>query len=256
MNVLLTNDDGINAPGLRALYAALVADGHHVDVVAPMRQQSGVSHSLTVFEPLRAERIVDGDFTGIGVYGTPTDCVKLALGQLLDKKPDLVMAGINQGPNVGPDIFYSGTVGAAAEAAHDGVPSMAISHASHTGSGEIDAVAAHAVELAKKIRWDQLPRQRVINVNYPDCPLDECRGQRVCPQSLAVWNNTYSERDDPRGLPYWWLTGSIDPATLGETSDRHLLFANHITITPLKFEYTDLDSMAPLREMELDKTKW
>ena len=106
MDVLLTNDDGIRAVGLRALYDALLTRGHTVHVVAPMRQQSGVGHSLTVFEPLRAYPFNQDDFHGLGIYGTPTDCVKLALSMLLEKKPDIVMSGINAGPNVGPDILY------------------------------------------------------------------------------------------------------------------------------------------------------
>ena len=113
MDVLLTNDDGIRAPGLRAMYAALLEAGHSVHVVAPMRQQSGVGHSLTVFDPLRAMEFEEPGFRGTGIYGTPTDCVKLALGRLLPRKPDMVISGINAGPNVGPDILYSGTVGAA-----------------------------------------------------------------------------------------------------------------------------------------------
>ena len=113
MDVLLTNDDGIRARGLRALYAALLEAGHTVHVVAPRTQQSGVGHSLTVFEPVRAMDFEEPNFKGLGIYGTPTDCVKLALGQLLPKKPDMVISGINAGPNVGPDILYSGTVGAA-----------------------------------------------------------------------------------------------------------------------------------------------
>ncbi len=118
----------IEHPALRALYAALREAGHTVYVVAPMTQQSGVGHSLTVFEPVRATVIEEPGFTGTGVFGTPTDCVKLALGRLLPQRPDLVMSGINAGANVGPDILYSGTVGAATEAAHEELPSMAVSH--------------------------------------------------------------------------------------------------------------------------------
>ena len=137
MDVLLTNDDGIRAPGLRAMYAALREAGHNVRVVAPMRQQSGVGHSLTVFEPLRAMQFEEPDFTGTGVYGTPTDCVKLALGRLLPRRPDMVISGINAGPNVGPDILYSGTVGAATEAAHEELPSLAVSYDDRQGCADL-----------------------------------------------------------------------------------------------------------------------
>ncbi|WP_165079440.1 MULTISPECIES: 5'/3'-nucleotidase SurE [unclassified Desulfovibrio] len=248
MHVLLTNDDGILAPGLRALYAALTEAGHTVTAVAPLRQQSGVGHSLTVFEPLRTRRIDEPGFSGIGVHGTPTDCVKLGLGALSPRRPDLVMAGINLGPNVGPDIFYSGTVGAAAEGAHDGVASMAISHADHSGGQDLTAHARHAVALAERIDWEKIPARRVLNLNYPAGGLPE--GEvRVCPQSDAVWRNIYDRREDPRGEPYWWLTGDVPPETVRPGTDKALLAEGHVTLTPLRFEYTDdaaLEALAGL----------
>ncbi len=252
MNVLLTNDDGINAPGLRALWSALKKAGHTVWAVAPMRQQSGVGQSLTVFDPLRVCEIEDGDFRGTGVHGTPVDCVKLALAELLPHKPDLVMAGINQGQNAGPDIFYSGTVAAAAEAAHAGLPSMAVSHAPHVRTPYMPAVAEHAVALAGRIRWGDIAPHRVINVNYPATDPAMWLGPKICPQSPAVWGNSYSRHQDPRGLPYWWLMGEIDASTVGIHSDRGLLQAGYITMTPLKFEYTDEASLAVLGKMGLE----
>ena len=255
MNVLLTNDDGIRARGLRALYAALREAGHTVYVVAPMTQQSGVGHSLTVFEPVRATVIEEPDFTGTGVYGTPTDCVKLALGRLLPQKPDLVMSGINAGANVGPDILYSGTVGAATEAAHEELPSMAVSFDSfsHNTSPDMDLMpqARHAVNLAERMNWSALGRRRVLNINYPACPLDEAAELRVCPQTTAVWKNVYIEREDPRGAPYWWLEGEIPPASIEPGSDKDLLNRGHITLTPLCFDFTDRDGLNALRCMRL-----
>ena len=170
MRVLLTNDDGIRAEGLRAMYRALREAGHTVHVVAPMHEQSGVGHSLTFFDPLRAHKIEEPDFEGLGLYGTPTDCVKLALGNLLKKRPDMVISGINAGSNVGPDILYSGTVGAATEAAHEDLPSMALSCDAGGGHPDMDSIARHAVELAARIDWTKVPHRRVINVNYPRGP--------------------------------------------------------------------------------------
>ena len=255
MNVLLTNDDGIRARGLRALYAALMEAGHTVFVVAPMRQQSGVGHSLTVFEPVRATVIEEPGFTGTGVFGTPTDCVKLALGRLLPQRPDLVMSGINAGANVGPDILYSGTVGAATEAAHEELPSMAVSHDSfsHNTGPDVDLMpqARHAVALASRINWAEVGRRRVINVNYPACPLEEARELRICPQTSAVWKNVYLEREDPRGVPYWWLEGEIPVESIEPDSDKDLLNRGHITMTPLNFEFTDHRGMRALTKMGL-----
>lgn len=252
MRILLTNDDGIDSPGLRAMFFALKKAGHEVMAVAPMRQQSGVSHCLTVFEPLRSQQIADGAFTGIGIHGTPADCARLALGDLMPEQPDMVVAGINQGRNVGPDLMYSGTVAAAAEGANAGIPSLALSHANHLGCAEIDKVAEHAVALLAKIDWKKIAPRRVVNVNYPEISLARARGIRVCPQSPAVWRNEYARRNDPRGLPYWWLTGDIDKSTLGADTDRQLLDEGYITVTPLKFEYTDMESLEILRGMAAD----
>ena len=251
MDVLLTNDDGIRAPGLRAMYAALLEAGHSVHVVAPMRQQSGVGHSLTVFDPLRAMEFEEPGFRGTGIYGTPTDCVKLALGRLLPRKPDMVISGINAGPNVGPDILYSGTVGAATEAAHEDLPSLAVSHDDHLGNGDLLPQARHAVALAGRIDWSRLAPRRVINLNYPAGTLDEAKGLRACPQTSAVWKNVYLERFDPRGAPYWWLEGEIPAHTNNAGSDKDLLNRGYITVTPLCFEFTDHAGLKELEGMEL-----
>ncbi len=250
MFVLLTNDDGIRAVGLRCMYAALLAAGHTVQVVAPLRQQSGVGHSLTVFTPLRAQTLTEPYFTGIGLYGTPTDCVKLGLANLLDRRPDMVISGINAGSNVGPDILYSGTVGAATEAAHEGIPTLAIS-CNMPVPENLDAQARHAVALAEKLDWSRIPERRVINVNYPSCPPEEAKGLRICPQTSAVWVNGYEERTDPHGAPYWWLRGEIPAHTVNAGSDKDLLDRGYITLTPLKFDFTDHDTMRALDMMQL-----
>lgn len=250
MNVLLSNDDGIMAPGLRALHRALLAKGHEVFTVAPMRQQSGVSHSITVFEPLRCQIIEDEDFSGVGVHGTPADCVKLGLADLAPWVPDIVMAGINLGRNVGPDVFYSGTIGAASEGAHSGIPSLAFSYAdAYAKAGALQEAAEHGVDLAEKIDWRKIERGRVINVNYPALPLAKCSGQRICPQSPAIWLNAYQKRSDPRGWPYWWMEGETDQSTIRRDTDMDLLERGYITITPLKFEHTDERGMKALEEM-------
>lgn len=251
MDVLLTNDDGITAAGLRALYRALRERGHSVLAVAPMKQQSGVGHSLTVYEPLRAQDIRDGDFCGIGVHGTPTDCVKLALQQLVDKKPDIVLSGINLGRNVGPDIYYSGTIGAAAEAAHAHIPAMAFSHLDSRGQTDLTDVGRHAIGLAEKVAEQQLLPGKVISVNYPACPLEKAKGPRLCPQAEAQWIDAYNKRMDPRGLPYWWLAGDMAEETIPPESDLDLLYKDYITITPLKFEYNDEKGLELLKSAEL-----
>lgn len=251
MNVLLTNDDGIRARGLRAIYVALRKRGHTVLAVAPAKQQSGVSRSLTVFEPLRAEECIEPDFNGFGVHGTPADCVKLALAEFAADPPDIVISGINLGRNVGPDIFYSGTVGAAAEGAHAGLASMAISRAGMTGGNDLMEVARHAVYLAEKLATDACIAGHVINVNYPETPLKNAQGPRLCRQSPAVWQNTYVRKTDPRGWPYWWLAGELNKDSCNNNNDIDLLEHGFITITPLKFDFTDHSLMSKLQYLEL-----
>ncbi len=246
MKVLISNDDGIQSQGLQALYKALKKAGHDVEVVAPMQQQSGKSHSITVFEPIRAQEYTNDDFSGTGIFGTPSDCVKVGLGRICKSRPDLVIAGINDGQNVGPDIFYSGTVGAAAEGAHTGIPSIAISHAGRADKEEMEKTADHFVRLLDSIDVKTFPKGRVININYPACPVEEARGIRVCRQSPAVFDNGYNERQDPRSDNYWWMDGGIDGDEPGE-NDRSLLQDSWITVTPVKFDYTDYDSLDKLK---------
>lgn len=246
MDILLTNDDGIRALGIRTLYHELVRRKHNVHVVAPMRQQSGVSQCLTIFEPLRVTDYEDDTYKGHGVYGTPADCVKVALGALLSKTPDLVVSGINLGANVGPDLFYSGTVAAAIEGSQAGIASLAVSYDDHHAR-DLSAQAAHVADLITRIPWQKLASQRVINVNYPACPIGEVRGMRVCPQSPAVWENVYQACRDPRGMPYFWLVGDIKEENIGEHSDKALLAKGYITISPLRFDFTDSESLSLLR---------
>ncbi len=247
MNILLSNDDGIYAVGLRALYTAFVEAGHTVYAVAPLTEQSAVSNSLTVFNALRTKEIVDSTFSGLGVHGTPADCVKLALSALLPQKPDLVISGINSGPNVGPDIRYSGTVAAACEAAHAGIRAMAFSFDNYRPT-DLLAQARHAEGLAKTLPWDSIPPRCVVNVNYPDRPMEQVLGVRSCPQTSALWDDAYDERLDPRGNKYWWLHGTLCTQNVEAGSDRDLLNQGYITVTPLRFEYTHHACLAELEK--------
>lgn len=248
MRILLTNDDGIQAAGLAAMYNALQEAGHMVHVAAPVTEQSAVGHSLTVFVPVRVKEFHRNGFFGYGVYGTPTDCVKLSLSRLLPEKPDLVVSGINAGPNVGPDILYSGTVAAATEAAHLGFPAIALSMDNFRLDDAHDQ-ARHAVELIGRMDWRRLPPRRVVNVNYPNMPVARTKGIKVCPQTRAVWKDWYDERKDPRGNAYWWLDGEIPPQSVEEGSDKDLLNRGYITLTPLCFDFTDKEHLHLLEEL-------
>ncbi len=237
MDILLTNDDGIRAVGLRALYAALTKAGHRVHVAAPMTEQSAVGHSVTLFSPLRVKEVEEAGFSGLGISGTPADCVKLALSHLLPKLPDMIVSVINSGANVGVDVLYSGTVSAATEGALAGVPAMAVS-VDDFHPEELSAQAEYAVRLLDGDFWSGFPPHCVLNLNFPAGPLSEAKGLKVCRQTGSTYRDWYDERNDPRGNPYYWLCGVIPPENVEPDSDRDYLSRGYITVTPLTFDLT------------------
>lgn len=246
MFILLTNDDGIFARGLRCMYKELVGAGHEVTVIAPLGEQSAVGHSITVLTPLRVKEVKESGFHGFAVNGTPTDCVKLGLSNLVERRPDLVVSGINAGANVGPDILYSGTVAAATEAAAMGLNTLAVSHNSFLHEN-LEPYAAFAAGMVAKIPWSKVPPKRVMNLNLPRVPAEEFRGLALCPQTDAAWNDWYHERVDPRGNKYWWMDGEIPAQNVRPGTDKHQLDLGWATLTPLKFEFTDREFLAELK---------
>ena len=248
MRILLTNDDGIHAFGLRALYAALVGAGHEVLVFAPMTEQSAVGHSITINAPLRVKHLKESGFEGTGVFGTPTDCVKLAVSALMKDAPDLVVSGINAGANVGPDVLYSGTVAAATEGAHLGFPALAVSYDSFAQGVDLSGHAEFALSVLERINWQSIPARRVVNLNLPAIGVHKFKGLRVCPQTAAVWNDWYDVHKDPRGNPFWWLDGQILPEHVAEGTDKDLLGRGYATLTPLRFDFTDKETLVILEK--------
>ncbi|MCF8030398.1 MAG: 5'/3'-nucleotidase SurE [Desulfohalobiaceae bacterium] len=238
MNIILTNDDGIWAVGLRCLARELQRAGHSVHIVAPLTEQSAVGHAVTLSVPLRIREVQEDHFQGTGVSGTPVDCVKMALGTVFRFQPDLLISGINGGANVGVDVLYSGTVAAATEAALVGTPSMAVS-VDHFHPGDLTEQARYTARLLEQIDWPSLPASRVLNLNFPNCALEESRGLKCCPQTRAVYEDWYETRTDPRGRDYYWLCGEILEKNLEPETDRTLLTQGHITLTPLTFDFTD-----------------
>lgn len=250
MKILLANDDGIQAIGLRALYFALVEAGHEVHCVAPVTEQSAVGHAVTLSMPVRVKEFKENGFVGKGVYGTPVDCVKLGLSTLLDETPDLVLSGINAGANVGVDILYSGTVSAATEGALMEIPSMAVSM-DQFNPVDLSEQAKFCTELLPKIPWESLPRKCVLNLNFPDCAMAEAKELVLCAHTRASYADCYDTREDPRGRPYYWLTGAIPPERISADRDRALLTEKYITLTPLHFDFTDRETLEMLRESKL-----
>ncbi|MFP4212772.1 MAG: 5'/3'-nucleotidase SurE [Desulfohalobiaceae bacterium] len=249
MHIILTNDDGIWALGLRSMYQELCAAGHLVTVIAPLTEQSAVGHAVTLSSPLRIKKVNDGDFQGYGISGTPVDCVKIALGTVFDIDPDLLISGINGGANVGVDVLYSGTVAAATEAALAGVPALAVSIDDFQPQ-ELSQQAEFAARLASSQDWKTLPQRRILNLNFPACPWQECLGLQICPQTQAVYQDWYEKRVDPRGGDYYWLCGDIPPQDLEPGSDRDLLSQGYMTLTPLTFDFTDWNLLKKLSSQQ------
>lgn len=238
-NILITNDDGIHAPGLRALAAAL-ADVGTVTIVAPSRDQSAAAQSLTLRQPIYCDRIAEREYS---IEGTPADAMILALHTLLDDKPDLVVSGINRGGNVGENIFYSGTVGAAMEGAINRVPSVAISVAYRRLEFDFAPAAGFARTLAPLILSEGLPEGVLLNVNIPQ---DWTGEVRITRQSSKITRNVLQPGEDPRGRRYYWLSeqqfiGEIEPDT-----DHAAIRDGAASVTPLRIDQTDTPSLEHL----------
>lgn len=246
MRLLIANDDGVFAPGIRCLADTLAIAGHQVSVVCPDRERSATGHSLTVFDPIRAEVVKDHFHPSIQAWacsGTPSDCVKLALGALLTEPPDFVVSGINQGSNLGTDILYSGTVSAAMEGVIEGIPSIAISLTSFTVH-DFQPAADFACRLLKAldISAASLPPKMLLNVNVPALPAGEIAGVAITRQGIRRYHDLFQKRVDPRGKTYYWLAGEVveeypqDPDQ--PMTDVEAIAQNLISITPLTFDLT------------------
>lgn len=248
MKVLLTNDDGINAPGLNALYLAVKEIGE-VMIVAPDAERSAMGHAITTVDPLRVVEIKkNGELYGMAVSGTPADCVKIAINALLTKRPDLVISGINQGPNTGINVIYSGTVSAATEATMLGIPAFAISIDSFT-TKEFSYAATFAAGLARRISEQRLPKGVLLNVNVPAIPAGEIKGVRVTRQGMARFTEEFHKRIDPRGRAYWWLGGELMDEEDAVGTDSAALRDGMVSVTPLHY---DMTSYGDIKEIE----KW
>ena len=232
MRILLSNDDGVYAPGLMVLYQSLkeVAD---LDVVAPDRNRSGASSSLTLHNPLRIHRLDNGF---ISVEGTPTDCVHLALTGLLSELPDLVVSGINEGANLGDDILYSGTVAAATEGRSLGLPAVAISLA---GIQYFETAAWAIQKLLRQIIKKPLQSQTILNVNVPDVPLNLLRSFEVTRLGSRHVAEPVVKGRDPRGHDIYWVGAAGLEADAGPGTDFHAIASRHVSLTPLKIDLTD-----------------
>lgn len=249
-HILLTNDDGIFAPGLYALYQTLKSIAE-VSVVAPDSEKSAVGHAITLSDPLRVSKFEkSGEFFGHAVKGTPADCVKIAYYALLARKPDLVVSGINYGSNTGINIIYSGTVSAATEGMLLGIPAIAISLTTYTDA-DFTYAAKLGVRLAEKVLAQGLPKDTLLNVNVPNVPESEIRGIAITRMGNSTYNDNYDRRVDPHNRVYYWLTGSKIEANEGIEFDDGAVRQNLVSITPIHFDLTNYPYLERLREWKL-----
>jgi 5'-nucleotidase len=245
-HILVSNDDGIFALGIKTLANTLAAAGYRVTVVCPDRERSATGHGLTLHRPIRAEAITTVFAPGITAWacsGTPSDCVKLALGAILDSPPDFVCSGINHGPNLGSDVLYSGTVSAAMEGTLEGIPSIAFSLADFT-SGEFQPAADFACALVAHLQAYPLPASVLLSVNVPALPTADIAGVCFTRQGVRRYIDSFEPRQDPRGKPYFWLAGEVveevqDPMPDHEwPTDVQAISHRYITLTPLQYNLT------------------
>jgi len=252
MNILLTNDDGIYAPGLWALYRQLQLK-NAVTVVAPDRERSAVGHGITLNEPLRLEKVeVNGGFQGYAVSGTPVDCIRLGILEILDTKPDLAVSGINPGINVGIDINYSGTVAAAREAALYGVPAIALSIQGRE-ERHYEAAARVAEVLAEIIFKNGLPHGTILNVNLPDITTRKIAGVMISRQGIPVFSDCFDKRVDPRNKTYYWQGSEFKAVFSHPDMDGAALENDYISITPIQSDMTDYTTMDSLKSWDIEK---
>lgn len=239
MKILISNDDGVHAPGLEALYQELKSLGTEVTVVAPDRNLSGASSSLTLTNPLRLQQHKNGFYS---VNGTPTDCVHLAINQLLSSPPDIVVAGINHGANLGDDTFYSGTVSAAAEGRNLGLPAVAISLVSRNEDNMLTA-AKVAKQVILSLVEQPLPSQQILNVNVPDVEFEQITGFAVTRLGSRHKAELMEKQQDPWGRDIYWYGKLGDELDAGEGTDFNAINNNKVSITPLKIDMTAYDSI-------------
>jgi 5'-nucleotidase len=248
MKILLSNDDGILARGL-ALLGEVCATVGQVTVVAPDREQSATSHSLTLHRPLRSTRRADGSFQ---VDGTPTDCVLLALGGLMPEKPDFVISGINHGPNMGEDVLYSGTVAAAMEGLAAGIPSIAVSY----GSFDLEYLESHRGGLQRLlqriVRRSDFPPETLLNVNLPPIAGDEVKGVRITHLGSRVFHEEIARTKDPWGREIYWIGGGHVTWSGGADSDFQAVHEGFVSVTPLHVDLTNYKLIEVVRSWNLE----
>lgn len=250
MRILIVNDDGINASGIKTL-AKKIAAKHDVTVVAPDSERSATSHSITIHRPLRVKKAEPAGMEGIPCYvvdGLPVDCTKIGVTHVMHSEVDLVVSGINHGSNMGSDILYSGTVSAALDAIIMGYPAMAVSIASFT-PGHLESAAEIALKLVDSGMFKEQPDGVLYNLNTPDMPLNKIKGLRVTRQGRTIYKDSVDVRSDPRGNEYIWMSGELIECSVIDDTDVSTVKQGYASITPIKYDLTDKEQLDRLNCM-------
>ncbi|MBL7138081.1 MAG: 5'/3'-nucleotidase SurE [Bacteroidales bacterium] len=248
--IFVTNDDGITAPGLRALTDVVRPLGKVV-VIAPDKPQSGTSHAVTMRQPLRLNRIrQEPGFEEYSCNGTPVDCVKLAYKVVLGRHPDLLVSGINHGSNSSINIIYSGTMAAVFEGAMAGVPSIGFSLVRVEMNADFSAASTYARRIIRTVISRKLPDGVCLNVNIPPLPVSEIKGIRICRQAGGTWLEDFDIRKDPKGRDYFWLKGVFARIGDGEDTDEYALEHHYVSIVPVNFDFTDYPAIEELKRWD------
>jgi 5'-nucleotidase len=237
--ILVTNDDGITAPGIRNLVDS-VKDLGKIVVVAPDKPQSGMGHAITIGHPLRLHPVqAFNDIEAYQCTGTPVDCVKLAVDKILHRKPDICLSGINHGANHSINVIYSGTMSAAVEAAIESIPSIGFSLLDYSIEADFSAAKMYARMIVEKMLSTKLDKHTILNVNFPAVDKKLIRGVKMCRQAYAKYEEDFLERDDPHGRKYFWLTGEFVNFDKGRDTDVWALNNNYVSVVPVQFDMTN-----------------
>ena len=253
--ILITNDDGVTAPGIMNLVEA-VKDLGKVVVVAPDKPQSGMGHAITIGQPLRLQKVnMFGDIEAYSCTGTPVDCVKLAVDKVLHRKPDLCLSGINHGANHSINVIYSGTMSAAVEAAIESIPSAGFSLLDYSIEADFTGARKYVRLVVEKMLTTKLEKHTVFNVNIPALPIEVLKGFKLCRQAYAKYEEDFMERQDPHGKMYYWLTGEFVNFDKGKDTDVWALANGYVSIVPVQFDMTHYELKSKLEKLWKNDTK-
>ncbi len=250
--ILVTNDDGITAPGIRTLISVMRTIGDVV-VVAPDSPQSAMGHAITINSTLYLEKvIIDGNQLEYSCSGTPADCVKLAVNEILDRRPDICVSGINHGSNSSINVIYSGTMSAALEAGIEGIPAIGFSLLDYNWNANFEHCKSFVKTITEQVLQNGLPNGVVLNVNFPNFEKKAIKGVKICRQARASWKEEFDKRTNPMGRDYFWLTGKFVNMDNGEDTDEWALKNGYVSVVPVQFDLTAHHSIQQLNTWKLN----